>query len=151
MSQTETPRTIRPQTFSYKKPASSQQGKREVVKLCQLPTMRGSVHIIRRGGGEHLHSHKTVDGFWMVLSGRVAFYTKDDKLLGEFGPMEGVLIPRNNRYWFESLGDTDAEILQLLQVDAQRGFEREDHEPAKVSRDEINVFFGGTRTRDKLG
>ncbi|MEH6551788.1 MAG: hypothetical protein V7744_17570 [Pseudomonadales bacterium] len=143
------PRAIPPQSFSYKKPTEGRQGKKEVVKLCQSPTMRGSVHVIREGGGEHLHSHKSVDGFWMVVSGRVAFYGDGDIFYGEFGPMEGIMMPRNNRYWFESIGEGDAEIIQVLHFDHNKGFERDDHEEAKFDRDEIKVFFGGTRRPKK--
>ena len=135
-------RALRPQMFRYRKPAAERQGTKEVVLLCQSPTMRGSVHVIRRGGGEHLHSHRSVDGFWMVLSGKIAFYGEGNVLYGELGPCEGIMMPRNNRYWFESVGEGDAEIIQVLHFDRDKGFEREDHEKPKFDRDEIKVSFG---------
>lgn len=137
----------RPQLFSYNKPEQQSEANKEVVILCQSPTMRGSVHVVRRGGGENLHSHKSVDGFWMVLSGKVAFYKEDGSLFGEFGPHEGIMMPRNNRYWFESVGEADAEIVQVLHFDRDQGFEREDHEEPKFDRDSVKVFYGGMRRK----
>lgn len=137
----------RPQLFSYEKPDSESRGSKEVVVLCQMPTMRGAVHVIRHGGEENLHSHKSVDGFWMVLSGKVAFYGEDNVLLGEFGPYEGIMMPHNNRYWFESVGEGDAEILQVLHFDPERGFEREDHEEHKFDREDIKVSYGMMRRK----
>lgn len=136
-------KVLKPQTFNYEKPAAELQGKREVVRLCQIPTLQGSVQVVRRGGGEHLHSHGTVDGFWMVLSGRVAFYGEDSKLFGEFGPGEGILMPRGNRYWFEALGEGDAEIIQVLHIDRDAGFQRDDHEAPKVDKSDINLIMKG--------
>ncbi|MFT4825485.1 MAG: mannose-6-phosphate isomerase-like protein (cupin superfamily) [Halioglobus sp.] len=132
----------KPQIFGYKKPPPELQAKKEVVILCQTPTIRGSVHVVRGGAGEHLHSHKSVDGFWMVLTGSVAFYGEGDTFYGEFGPGEGILMPRNNRYWFESVGDDDAEIVQVLHFDKGKVFDREDHEEAKFDRAEIKVLVG---------
>jgi len=113
--------------------------------------MRGAVHVLRRGGEENLHSHKSVDGFWMVLSGKVAFYGEDGVRFGEFGPHEGIMMPRNNAYWFESVGDEDAEILQVLQFDDDQGFVREDHEDPKFDRNKIKMFYGGIRRKNSAG
>ena len=38
-----------------------------------------------------------------------------DKLIAEIAEHEGVFVPRNVPYWFESVGD---ELLELLQVEA---------------------------------
>jgi mannose-6-phosphate isomerase-like protein (cupin superfamily) len=140
----------KPQHFRYEKPPPELQGRREVVRLCQIPTLQGSVQVVRRGGSEHLHSHASVDGFWMVLSGRVAFEGESADSRRELGPGEGLLMPRGNRYRFEALGDEDAEILQVAHIDDRSGFTREDHEPARVERDEIKVIVNG-RVMPALG
>jgi hypothetical protein len=46
-----------------------------------------------------------------VLSGTIKFYGPGDELVGEFGRLEGVLIPKNARYWFENTSDQEAEIM----------------------------------------
>jgi mannose-6-phosphate isomerase-like protein (cupin superfamily) len=69
-----------------------------------------------------------------VLSGRARFYTTDDELLGDFGPMEGVVIPRGYPYWFESASDEPLELLQFEAADiviGQPNEDRVDHAPQK--------------------
>lgn len=134
---------LKPQVFSYSKPPEELQAKREVVRLCQIPTLQGSVQVVRQGAGEHLHSHASVDGFWMVLRGCVAFYGDGDVLYGKLGPGEGILMPRGNRYWFEAVGEEDAEIIQVLHIDREMGFKRQDHEKARVDGNDINVIIKG--------
>ena len=46
-----------------------------------------------------------------VLSGRIRFYGPEDVVISECGPMEGVIIPRNARYWFENIGEGEAEVM----------------------------------------
>ncbi|MDZ7842042.1 MAG: hypothetical protein U5R46_14670 [Gammaproteobacteria bacterium] len=135
--------TTPPQTFRYRKPEEDEKGKREIVLLCEIPSMRGSVHVVRKGGEEHLHSHETVDGFWMVLSGHVRFYGDGNRVLGDLHEMEGILLPRNNRYWFESVGEGDAEVLQVLHIDAKRGFQRKNHEKRKFDRQRELKWYDG--------
>lgn len=135
-------RIVRPQPFIYKKPEPRPGGKWEVVRLCQTRGVRGSIHIIRKGGGENMHSHDSVDGFWMILSGRVSFFGDGDEKLGEFGPLEGILMPRGNRYRFENIGEGDAEIIQVLRLNEQKGWDREDHEEPIIDKSDIPVYYG---------
>jgi hypothetical protein len=55
-----------------------------------------------------------MDSFWMVLRGRAKFYGPGDELIGEYGPMDGLVTPRGARYWFEKSSDDEA--LELLHV-----------------------------------
>ena len=51
-------------------------------------------------------------------SGKIAFYGPEaDTLIGEYGKYEGVLIPRGCPYWFESVGDEPAELIQFEAFD----------------------------------
>jgi hypothetical protein len=54
-----------------------------------------------------------MDLIYMVLKGRIRFYGPEDKVLGEYGELEGILLPENSRYWFESVGDEEAYLLQI--------------------------------------
>ena len=83
----------------------------------------------------------------MVLSGRVSFYGEGDICYGEFGPMEGIMMPHNNRYWFDSVSDADAEILQVLHFDRDQGVQRDDHAMPKYSKEDVRLFYGGTRSK----
>ena len=100
------------QAFSYEKPKEFSSGKAS-VRLCDSDVLKGLVQVVQDGGENNLHYHKTNDGFWFVLGGRAKFYGPDDVELGEFGPHEGILIPRGARYWFERVGKEELEILRV--------------------------------------
>src|SRR5688572_25248442 len=110
-----TPERPGPRSFCYAKPEFDR-GK-QVVMLARTDRMIGLVQVLKEGGENNLHSHPHLDGFWMVLKGRVKFYGEGDVLLGDLGPNEGILIPRGSRYWFERAGDEDLEILQIEAFD----------------------------------
>jgi mannose-6-phosphate isomerase-like protein (cupin superfamily) len=107
------PEALQARVFRYTKPETHT--KKTFVKLARTNRMLAYVQVLSLGGENNLHSHGHLDGFWMVLKGRVRFYGEGDKLLAKLGPHEGILVPRNFRYWFESAGP---EPLELLQVEA---------------------------------
>jgi mannose-6-phosphate isomerase-like protein (cupin superfamily) len=76
------------------------------------------VQVFDKGVNNKLHSHLSEDGVWVVLEGQAAFYGEGDKVMGELGRFQGLLIPAGTKYWFESTGD---EPLQILRVDYQVG------------------------------
>ncbi len=100
--------------FRYRKPAELKTS-RGMAPLARSDILFSAVQVIREGGENSLHSHTAMDGFWFVLKGRARFYGAGDKLIAEIGQHEGVFVPRNVQYWFESVGD---EVLELLQVEA---------------------------------
>ncbi len=119
--------------FSYKKPTDFDRPKVS-VRLGQTDIIRGHVQVIRHGGENNLHYHSRVDAMFTVLSGKVRFYGPGDEVLGECGAMEGVIIPRNARYWFENMGEGDAEVM-LVQSFAVPGADtsgRTDSSPRKL-------------------
>ncbi|MDX1484717.1 MAG: cupin domain-containing protein [Alphaproteobacteria bacterium] len=138
-------------TYRYRKPDGIGTEKAR-VELGRGGNVRGVVQVVKDGGENNLHYHTDADSFWMVLKGRVKFYGVDDELLGEFGPHEGIITPAFTRYWFESSGD---EELELLQVGAFSGPDvkssgRTDCEPQRyqIESGEKYVDEGGTITRD---
>lgn len=100
-----------PRAFKYVKPALDHM--KHVVTLARTDRMLAGVQVLKEGGENNLHSHSSLDGFWMVLKGRVKFHGENDVLLGEFGPLEGILIPRGVQYGFESSSEEDLELLQV--------------------------------------
>ena len=109
--------------FSYNKPEGFDRAKVS-VRLGGTDILRGQVQVIHEGGENNLHYHTRVDGMFTVLSGKIRFYGPGDEVIAECGPMEGVIIPRNARYWFDNVGEGDAEVMLV------QGF----HEPgAKMS------------------
>lgn len=123
--------------FKYETPADVEQGKKKYVTLCRTDLLYGAVQVLKGGGENNLHSHSTMDGFWMVLSGRVRFYGEDDAVLGEFGQYEGIMVPRNFKYWFESIGEEQAELLQVEALVAGEKVDRIDHSPRKPGQTEF--------------
>jgi len=96
--------------FSYTKPEGFDRAKVS-VRLGQTDHIRGMIQVIKDGGENNLHYHSRVDGMFTVLSGRIRFYGPEDVVISECGPMEGVIIPRNARYWFENIGEGEAEVM----------------------------------------
>lgn len=88
---------------------------RAVKKLCLSDVVFAGVQILEPGARNIMHSHYGADGIFFVLKGRIAFYGSGDVLIGEIGPMEGMLMPRQTKYWFEAVGD---EIVEMLHVEA---------------------------------
>jgi mannose-6-phosphate isomerase-like protein (cupin superfamily) len=118
----------------YERPVLKKDQPKAVKMLGRTDRAFFAVQLVKEGGENNLHSHAHVDGFWFVLSGRARFYTTDDELLGEFGPMEGVVIPRGYPYWFESASDAPLELLQFEASDevfGQPNEDRTDHTPQK--------------------
>src|SRR5262249_34965690 len=87
--------------LKYEKPPY-EEGVKSYAPLARCDHLVAIVQVLREGGENQLHSHKNMDGFWFVLSGRVRFYGEDDVVLAECGTHEGILIPRTVKYWFES-------------------------------------------------
>ncbi|MEQ9811933.1 MAG: cupin domain-containing protein [Azospirillaceae bacterium] len=129
--------TIR--AFDYEKPADAQTSK-SIVLLGRSDIMRAAVQVVREGGENNLHAHAGMDIFYMVLAGKVRFYGMGDAVLGEFGPQEGLLIPRNGAYWFESIGDTDLELLQVAAFDRGVENKRIDHQPRGREIERVKQF-----------
>lgn len=116
--------------FKYDKPDLAGR-KKSVRVLARTDIALVAAQVVSDGGENNLHSHTYLDGFWLVLAGRARFYTTDDVLIADLGPMEGVVVPRGCPYWFERSGDTDLEILQFEASSKQIGndpsLDRVDH------------------------
>ena len=120
------------QIFKYEKPFDMPGGK-AILKLTGSDIIRGRVQVVREGGENNLHSHRGMDGFWMVLAGRVRFHGPGNVVIGEFGKYEGILIPRGEQYWFESVSDNEElEILQMAAFEKDAKVERVDAEAQKL-------------------
>lgn len=121
-----------PIAFKYTKPEITKD--KTIARLCRSDIMYASVQVIARGGENNMHAHSAQDGFWMVMKGRAKFYGEGDVLIAELGPNEGVLIPRDVQYWFESSSSEILEILQVESIDKTIKNRRIDYQPRVEGR-----------------
>lgn len=109
------------QQFSFTAP-KVYDGRKAIVKLTSNERSAVAVHCLGQGGENNLHFHSGVDITWMVLKGRARFYgPENEQVRGEFGPMEGLVVPAGAKYWFESCGKDDLELLQIKAYTKGRG------------------------------
>jgi mannose-6-phosphate isomerase-like protein (cupin superfamily) len=101
--------------FAYRRPESTKS--KTHVQLARTDRMLAAVQQVTKGGETNLHAHRHLDGLWFVLRGRARFYSDETQVVGEFGPHEGVLVPRGVKYWFESASPEPLEILQVESSD----------------------------------
>jgi mannose-6-phosphate isomerase-like protein (cupin superfamily) len=110
-------KTSKPVPIRYVRP-SALKSRRGLTMLVRSDIMVAAVQVFTEGAGErNLHSHDERDGFWFVLSGKARFYDLDNCVIAEPSGHEGVFIPRNVPYWFESIGSEPLEILQIQAID----------------------------------
>ena len=125
--------------FGYQTPDNLAKGK-GIVRLCRSDLCYATVQVLQSGGENNLHAHPAQDGIWIVLKGRVKFYGKDDVVLAELGPLQGIHIPRGFYYWFESSSPEKLEILQVEAIDKSVKNERLNATPQKDFATEIQRF-----------
>jgi mannose-6-phosphate isomerase-like protein (cupin superfamily) len=137
--------------FAFRRPDVPIEGRKGVFYLGHSDIMSASIQIIPEGGDNTLHYHPGGDGFWMVLKGKIRFYGPDG-VIGEYGPNEGILMPRNARYWFE-VADLSEELHLLhIQADIQPKVKNghinlEEKKPGKLPNMRFN-YPPGVRVND---
>lgn len=143
--------TPEPQARVFKYVRPEIRTRKTFVKLARTDRMMAYVQVLSSGGENNLHSHGHLDGFWMVLKGRARFYGEGDRLLADLGPLEGILLPRHVRYWFESSSSEPLELLQVESADIAMPDDRQiledrmDHSPQKVRIGSPDIAFVDAR------
>ncbi len=102
------------QLFSFKEPAVAAGTNSALVRLATTDIVGALIQVLPEGGEVGMHLHAAMDGFWLVLKGGVSI-VGEDGVEHEFGPMEGMMIPRGVPYAFRKIGP---ENLVLLQIEA---------------------------------
>src|SRR5688572_20758267 len=102
-------------TFDYTKPTPNGRPK-QVVWMVRRPNMQVVVQVVHDGGENNLHYHTNSETTWFVLKGRAIFSGQDEKIWGDIGPMQGIVMPGGCRYKFSKAGEGDLEILQMVSV-----------------------------------
>jgi len=134
-------RKPQPKVLKFTTPDSNAIEGKALVRLAQTNIMFSAIQIIEDGGDNNLHSHAAMDGLWFVLTGRVRFYgTKDDVIIAELGPHEGIFVPRNFPYWFEKIGEDQLQLLQVEAIDRTVKNLRTDYKEQKQSAADVKMF-----------
>jgi mannose-6-phosphate isomerase-like protein (cupin superfamily) len=105
--------------FAYERGPASRE--KDIVPLVKTQLLKVAVQVVHEGGENNLHYHLNSDTTWFVLKGNVRFYGPGDVVIAELGPHEGITIPGGARYWFETSGTDDLEILQMVAYDRANG------------------------------
>jgi mannose-6-phosphate isomerase-like protein (cupin superfamily) len=133
------------QSFKYVKPKLPEGSNKGIVRLASTGMTKGFLQIIADGGENNLHFHDGMDSFWMVIKGRVKFYGPGDKLIGEYGPMEGLITPAGARYWFEKASDEDLELLQVASYEQDASKARRISVAGDKPQSNRNQWFDGQK------
>lgn len=104
--------TESPPTFEITRP-DDRPASRMIKRLCKTDLLSGTVQVLEPEAGNVMHSHSGQDGFWMVLEGQARFYGDGDEVVDDLKKYEGVVIPRETKYWFENSGDEDLVLLHV--------------------------------------
>ena len=123
------------------------------VGLGSAGMVKASVQFLKQGGDNNLHAHSNEDEVFLVLSGRVRFYGKGDKLIAELGTREGIVIPRMFAYWFESVGDDQLELYKVGAYDPSMKNDRVNFEgirESQVTRGDTHTLTGRPPTGEEL-
>ncbi len=131
------------QSYKYVRPQIPAAANKGLVRLCSTGMTKGIVQIIQDGGENNLHYHERMDSFWMVLKGRVKFYGPGDNLIGEYGPMEGLITPAGARYWFEKTSEEDLELLQVASYEQDASKARRISMDGEKPKSNRNQWFDG--------
>lgn len=123
---------IHPQLLEYGKTST---------RLARTDLLSATVQVIASGGETNLHAHGGEDATWIVLQGSARFYTTDNEVVATLNAFDGLVIPRELPYWFESASDDENLVILRLGAAAQNEPRRRiDHSPRQFkTQDEDGV------------
>ena len=120
------------------------------ARLATTDIMTVGVQVVAGGGETNLHAHANEDATWLVLNGRVRFYTTGDEVVGEYGRYEGVVIPRGVPYWFESASEENLVVVRIAAKDRNAEHKRLDFSERKFAVTEADGRVRGKRPTEML-
>jgi len=85
--------------------------------MAHTDNMWATVKVYASGGENGLHTHPNEDHTFIVMQGRARYYGPEG-VIGERGPLEGIMLPAGAYYWFEAIS---SEPLVLLRVGCRVG------------------------------
>ncbi len=101
---------IHPQLLEYGKTST---------RLARTDLLSVTVQVIASGGETNLHAHGGEDATWIVMQGGARFYTTADEEPTLVNRFEGIVIPREVPYWFESASENENLVIMRIGAAAQ--------------------------------
>jgi mannose-6-phosphate isomerase-like protein (cupin superfamily) len=95
-----------------------------VAAVVRTDTQVVLAHVWEKGGETALHSHHGSDATWVVIDGAVTFYGEGDAVMATLERGGGIYIPRNTKYWFESIADEPLVMVRCAAKDPGVGDDR---------------------------
>ena len=128
--------------FSFAVPDVDAPNGRINCTLADAGSCRATILVLRDGYKASHHYHPNQDGIWVVLKGKVRFFGgPDEKVVGEYGPYEGIAQPQNTRYGFEAVGEEEAWLMQIA------GYPKGPDAAKRIHFDGPATGEGGTKVR----
>jgi mannose-6-phosphate isomerase-like protein (cupin superfamily) len=128
--------------FSFAVPDVEAPNGRINCYLADAGSCRATILVLRDGYKASHHYHPNQDGIWVVLKGKVRFFGgPEEKVVGEYGPFEGIAQPQNTRYGFEAVGDEEAWLMQIA------GYPKGPEVAKRIPIGEMPAREGGTKVR----
>lgn len=110
--------TSKAQTFKLKTPLLSVGRTNLGLVTTDLLTIRLKAYA--EGGENAMHCHTDEEHSFIVLAGEATFHLETDDNTVVVKPNEGIFLPKNAYYYFQSSGDTNL-ILLRVGVPGRRG------------------------------
>jgi mannose-6-phosphate isomerase-like protein (cupin superfamily) len=127
-------------SFSYHRPDGIPEDCKATIKMARADNEDVVMQILNGEGGENLHYHANMDSVFFVLKGRVRFYGRSDAVIGEYGPLEGLINPSGARYRFEKLGDEEVLMLQVgIYPEGRKAAKRLDASPPFSDQKKLSI------------
>jgi mannose-6-phosphate isomerase-like protein (cupin superfamily) len=89
---------------------------KQTIPLAASEILSGFVQVAQHGGENFLHHHAGEDQIFFVLQGEATFYTEGNRVAAVLHRLEGMLMPRRTKYWYEC---TSAENLVIMRFIAR--------------------------------
>ena len=118
-----TPTTETPAQVFKIAPESVPEG-RNVQRMVYTDNLTVLAHVWKKGGETALHSHHSSDASWVVLDGEATFYDEHDQVMGKLRHGDGIFIPHNVKYWFESTAEEPLVMVRAASKPAGVGDDR---------------------------
>jgi len=99
------------EVFNLRTPYLEQGRTTDIRARTDLMTI--TMKVYAEGGENAMHNHPHEDHSFMVLEGEATFHIETDDNVKVVGRYEGILLPKDVNYWFQSSGDQNLVMIRV--------------------------------------